>query len=104
MDEILSLREEIDAIDRKMADLFAKRMECAGRIAAYKRQNGLPITDAGRENAMIAREQEYLKDPSLRPLYARFLSSLITLSKEHQEALIRQNKAPTQTETNGGLK
>ncbi len=104
MDEIRILREEIDAIDRQMADLFARRMECAGRIAACKQQNGLPITDAAREKAMIAREQEYLKDPALRPLYVRFLSSLIALSKEHQETLIRQNIAPTQTGSNRGPK
>lgn len=94
MDEILRLREEIDVIDRQLADLFVRRMECAGRIAACKQQRGLPVLDAAREKAMIAREQEYVEDPALRPLYVRFLSSLIALSREHQETLINPYSAP----------
>ena len=43
------VRQTINDIDAKMAELFAKRMEAANEIAAYKSEHGLEIYDEKRE-------------------------------------------------------
>ena len=37
--EIKDLREEIDAIDSAMVQLFRQRMNVAAKVAAYKKEN-----------------------------------------------------------------
>lgn len=58
MEELKDLREKIDAIDRQMVDLFKQRMEVSKEVAAYKRANGLPTLDAGRERALLGKVGE----------------------------------------------
>lgn len=47
--DLEKMREEIDVIDDQLVDLFSQRMAIAGRIAEYKKENGLPVLDADRE-------------------------------------------------------
>ena len=58
MEELKDLREKIDAIDRQMVELFRQRMEVSKDVAAYKRANGLPTLDAGRERALLGKVGE----------------------------------------------
>ena len=51
MDELKECRLGINEIDEEMARLFEKRMGYAKRIAAYKKENGLPVRDPGRGGA-----------------------------------------------------
>ncbi len=51
--DIKNLREEIDSIDNQLVQLFEKRMNTAASIAAYKRANGLTVSDRGREREVI---------------------------------------------------
>lgn len=52
--EIKKYRKKIDKIDRKIADLFAKRMKCSGEIGKFKKENGIKITDGNREAEVVA--------------------------------------------------
>lgn len=54
MEDLSDIRHEIDDIDNAILDLFERRMACAGRVAAYKRANGLPVLDRSRERAHMA--------------------------------------------------
>ena len=47
--DLKDYRVQMDDIDNQLIDLFRKRMETAGAIAAYKKEHGLPVLDAGRE-------------------------------------------------------
>ena len=58
MEELKDLREKIDAIDQQMVDLFKQRMGVSKEVAAYKRANGLPTLDAGRERALLGKVGE----------------------------------------------
>lgn len=58
MEELKDLREKIDAIDQQMVDLFKQRMEVSKEVAAYKRANGLPTLDTGRERALLGKVGE----------------------------------------------
>ena len=44
------LRAEIDRADRDLSAALVRRMEIAAQIAAYKRENGLPVLDQRRED------------------------------------------------------
>lgn len=46
------LRNEIDSLNRQLMDLLGKRTEMAREIARVKKQEKLPILDAGREQAI----------------------------------------------------
>ncbi len=53
--DLSKLREEINEIDREMVELFKKRMTVAASVAEYKKERGLPVLDAARERALLAR-------------------------------------------------
>lgn len=85
--DIAEARKNIDWIDRKMAELFAERMQAAAVVAAYKEEHGLPVEDKAREAEMIARNTERLP-PAYRPYYRNFLVGTITESKRYQRLLV----------------
>jgi len=45
MENLEQCREEINRIDRSMAQLFEERMKVAAQIAAYKKEHGRDIPD-----------------------------------------------------------
>ena len=49
MEELVKLRDEIDAIDDQIVGLFERRMAVAENVAAYKRSVGKPVLDKERE-------------------------------------------------------
>ena len=55
MKDISVLREEINAVDSQMVELFKERMAIAASVAEYKKEKGLPVLDAARERALLAR-------------------------------------------------
>ena len=81
--ELKDLRNEIDNIDDELVKLFAQRMDVAAKIAAYKKENGMPIL-------MPAREREKLTDVAQKAgpemaNYTRVLySMLFELSRSYQ--------------------
>ena len=54
MEDLSDIRHEIDDIDNAILDLFQQRMDCAERVAAYKRANNLLVLDRSRERAHMA--------------------------------------------------
>ena len=73
-------RKQIDRIDNELLRLFHERMDTVRQIALYKKEHGLPILDA-------AREQEKLNSidcPYSRKLYAM----LFELSREYQGGIL----------------
>jgi len=53
--DLNKLREEINETDRQIVELFRNRMNIAASVAAYKKENGLPVLDAARERALLGR-------------------------------------------------
>ena len=80
-------RKEIDSIDDQLIALFAKRMETAEKIAAYKKANGLRVLDARREKEKM---REILdKTPGdLREYVSSLYSLIFELSRSRQSCLL----------------
>ncbi len=54
MERIRALREEIDNIDTQVLQLLKQRVELCRAIGATKREHGIPIRDAKREEEKLA--------------------------------------------------
>ncbi len=92
-DDLASARKEIEEIDRRMAELFTKRMKCVKSIAGYKYRNGIQILDTGREKALIGKNEEYIKDEELKEHYRQFFGGILNISKQYQKELIEKEEA-----------
>lgn len=96
MNELEKSRNEIDAIDREMAELFEKRMKAASDVAEYKKANALPIYDEAREKAVIAKRSELIKEQVCREYYTVFMKHLMGLSRSYQSRLLEGMKVAYQ--------
>lgn len=88
MDRLEKAREIINRVDSEMARLFEERMAAAREVAAYKKEHGLPILDATREEAVIARNVARIGDESLKEYYVTFLKNLMAVSRSYQSLLL----------------
>jgi chorismate mutase/prephenate dehydratase len=67
-----------------MARLFEERMQVSREIAEYKRSHGLSVRDPAREDEMVARNRDMVKDQALEGYYVQFLRNVIDLSCSYQ--------------------
>ena len=89
MDELEQLRGQIDGIDRQLVALFEQRMRTVARIAAYKREHGLPVLNAGRERQVLEKCASLLEDASLAPAVTEWMEHTMALSRAAQEQYLR---------------
>ena len=81
------LREKIDEVDGQLVQLIEQRMDIAGQIADYKKENHLPVLDAAREREKLARVSAVAR-PDMQD-YTRVLYSLLfELSRSYQSRLV----------------
>ena len=74
MDVLNHLRQEIDALDRELIQLFAKRLELVSQVGEVKHEKGLPIYAPERELAMLqARREEATKAGNYLPAICALL-------------------------------
>ena len=87
-------REELNQIDRQIAELFDARMRVTPDIAQYKLASGKPIYDPEREKQVIRRVQDMFPQRSeeFREELATLFHTLMDLSKEQQKREIGQNQ------------
>ena len=83
------LRQNIDIIDKKIADLFNERMRLCLDIAREKARIDAPVADNGREKQVIENvtacvdgdKAEYLKD---------VYEAIFTVSKKYQMSVAKE--------------
>ena len=80
-------RFKIDEIDEKLLKLFSERMETCAQIAAFKKENSLPVLDARREREKL---QSVLKQTpeSLRDYTPQLFSLIMEMSRSFQNRSI----------------
>ena len=82
--EILENRDKIDKADNQIFDLLLKRLDAVNTIGYIKKQEGLPVLDQERENAIYAKIDarfSTVEASFLKPIY----ESIITESKKVEE-------------------
>ena len=86
--ELEQARREIDAVDAEMAALFCRRMDAVRRVAAYKQARGLPVLDASREEAVVAKNCARLPDEAYAEYYEDFIRHTMGLSREFKREVL----------------
>ena len=61
--DIGALRQSIDKIDEKILNLINQRLSLAKQIGDFKKQDGIQITDSGREKQIFNRLQKKNNGP-----------------------------------------
>ena len=70
--DINELRQQIDDIDRRIVDLYCRRMDVARAIGRYKQENNLPVLDSERERNLLNKVAELAgeeNEQGIRALY-----------------------------------
>lgn len=80
-------RQEIDAIDKQIAELFEKRFETVRDVIAYKIENHLPILNSDRENEITEKNMARIQDEDVKPYFEAWYHDLLALSKEFQRQI-----------------
>ncbi|WP_367924208.1 bifunctional chorismate mutase/prephenate dehydratase [uncultured Ruthenibacterium sp.] len=88
MDELLKARAVIDEVDAQMAELFCRRMDAVQSVAAYKKEKGLPVLDASREEAVVAKNLALLPKAEYSELYEDFVRHNMALSRAFQRRML----------------
>lgn len=87
--DLQELRRRIDRIDDELVRLFAERMDVAAEVAAYKKEKGLPVLDASREQAKL--QDVMSKAPAdLQEQTAALYALIFELSRGRQEELLKK--------------
>ena len=88
MDALQEARKIINEVDRQMAELFVRRMQAAEMVAQYKKNHGMPILDAAREEEVLRQGAERVSDDTLRGYYTDFMRDTMAISRRYQQKLI----------------
>ncbi len=77
-------RKIINEVDSQMAQLFEKRMRAAELVCEYKKEFGLPILDAKREEEVIEKNSSLIEDEVIKNYYIDYQKQLMSLSRAYQ--------------------
>ncbi|MGI5900520.1 MAG: bifunctional chorismate mutase/prephenate dehydratase [Christensenellales bacterium] len=88
---LADIRRQIDEVDEKLIPLLEKRMEIAGLAAQIKRENNLSIMDTSREQQVIERAAQGVKE-EFRMSLNMAMRTLLALSRAHQHKLLMPHK------------
>lgn len=91
MNQLEKARQTIDQIDAEMASLYERRMDAVKEVLAYKKENGLPVFDGTREQAVIDKNSVRIQNPEYQEFYKDFLKKLMNNSKDYQRTLLSQH-------------
>ena len=89
--ELEELRQQIDAVDKRLVEDIKERMNVAAEIGKYKREHGIPVMDSKREREVLHKIVEMADDPMLSSYYKVLYSLLFELSRSYQNKLINAN-------------
>ena len=84
IEKLDNLRERIDSVDERIAELFCERLQICGEIAAYKRMHSMPIESPAREKEIVAARCG--EHPDLEWEIAALFRTLFEISKSFQHS------------------
>lgn len=88
MNELEKARKKIDSIDSQIASLYEQRMDAVTSVLKYKREHGLQVLDASREQVVIDKNSKYIQNETYLPFYQSFLKDVMANSRDYQKTLL----------------
>ena len=88
MRDLKDVRADINETDRKIIELFEKRMNLSKEVANYKLKNSMPVFDSKREAEKLAEVQNLVSNPLYAVWATKLMNDLMKYSKEYQQNII----------------
>ena len=90
MEELRQYRDQIDIIDRQLAELFQQRMDVVDGVGRYKLERGIPVLDAAREREVLAAKAALARDEGMSADLAALFENIMAISRRRQRKLVRE--------------
>lgn len=90
MEELKQYRDQIDIIDRQLADLFQRRMDVVERVGQYKVTHNMPVLDARREQEVLAAKAALARDEGMSADLAALFENIMAISRRRQRRLVQE--------------
>ncbi len=87
--ELNQIRQQIDQIDTKIAELFLQRMQCTAAVAQYKHEKGMRIRDEERNNQIKSHASDIVGE-DLAPYVRRLYDEILNISRDYQREVMIQ--------------
>ena len=92
--DLSEIRDRIDKIDSSLVELLEERMKIVEDVARYKKENNMKIFDPKREEEVIQKNTDRVKNNELKKYIEKILNDIMSVSKEYQESkLYERDKA-----------
>ena len=88
MEKLEICRDLIDSIDNSIIELYEKRMDIIKEITKYKIEKRLPVLDQNREDSMLKKNIEKIKNEEYKKYYKDVLDGYLKASKKMQEEIM----------------
>lgn len=82
-EQLANLRNQIDAVDKKLLKLVLKRLELVGQVGEVKRANNLPVFAPGREDQILGSLVSGV-DPKYSSYVRDLFTNMLDVSKRYQ--------------------
>ena len=90
MNKLEEYRKEIDLIDKEMIALFERRMDIARKVGEYKKENNMEILNSKREEEVIEKNVNSLKNKEYKNVTRKFFENIMELSRSLQKNIIKE--------------
>ena len=86
--DLNEIRQDIDNTDRKLVDLFCRRMALAAKVASYKKEHNMEIFVPEREQQILISAAEQA-GPEMADYVRRLYQTLFELSRDYQAEVLK---------------
>lgn len=90
MTELDDYRKSIDEIDKKITELFEKRMDVVLKVGEYKKKNNLAVFDESREKEVIEKNLGYLENKTYEEGTREFFTQIMEIAKKLENKKIEK--------------
>src|SRR5262245_31314691 len=91
--DLATLRDRIEAVDKKLIDLIAERLRIVEHVVEAKLAAASPFRDREREDSLIARLRALAADAGVDPHeIERLYRVIMDMSVAHQEQAVRDRE------------
>ena len=96
MKNLTQLREQIDAVDKQIVELFEQRMQISADVAKYKISIGKKVFDKEREQAKLASLKAMAHNDFNRHGVEELFQQIMAISRKRQYQLLTKNGVGTE--------
>lgn len=90
MTELDDYRKSIDEIDKKITELFEKRMDVVLKVGEYKKKNNLAVFDESREKEVIEKNLGYLENKAYEEGTRELFTQMMQIAKKLENKKIEK--------------